>query len=356
MADQGLRVTIFQKAKSTFSARLRADIEVQGICVPDRFWGNFLFTRQLNRRLSHDIPVVFVSQELLVGSANAKAVAVNHGIWWDSDFPQWKRAINKWIQAETIRRASCVICVDTNYINWCHAEIPRRLDWREKMKFIPNYADEAAFRAGTSHRSDGRPKILCPRRMPDKLGRTWDGRGALLLLEALALLSAAGVGFDVEFAGTGEARKDVIEFAHRHGFGDRVSCTQYELDEMPRAYQQADIVVVPSASHEGTSLAAVEGLCAGKPTVVTHIGGLPNLIIEGLNGFVSDLSPPSLAEAIRRAMQSCGNRDISDRVAHGAGECFGKTRWGRRVLNELATALELPRDGDGLEARPWRTD
>ena len=78
---------------------------------------------------------------------------------------------------------------------------------------------------------------------------------------------------------------------------------------MPMLYQSCDVVVIPSTGHEGTSLSAIEGIVSGKPTVVTHIGGLPNIAIDGLNAYVCDLSPTSLAGAIRKAIENCTVRD-----------------------------------------------
>jgi glycosyltransferase involved in cell wall biosynthesis len=132
-----------------------------------------------------------------------------------------------------------------------------------------------------------------------------------------------------------------MKFAARHGFGDRVKCTEYELDEMPRAYRAADIVVVPSASHEGTAFAAVEGMCFGKSTVVTHIGGLPNLVIDGLNGVLCDLNPMSLCNALVRASEYVLDDQWRKRVAQTSVECFGMARWERAVWLHLVDALGL---------------
>jgi len=51
---------------------------------------------------------------------------------------------------------------------------------------------------------------------------------------------------------------------------------------MPEVYARADVVVVPSTAHEGTSLSAIEAIASGKPTIVTHIGGLGNIVIDNL--------------------------------------------------------------------------
>lgn len=343
LASRGIKVTVFQKAHTAFESNIADGIPVVGLSAPMRAWGNYVFTRKLAQRLPPAHPVLFVSQELMLGSHFLNTVAVNHGIWWDSDFAPWKLALNRRLQAAMLRRADKVICVDTNYINWCHATIPKRAQWQQKLRYIPNYADERAFHFEAKSQSLklARPRILFPRRMLDVLTPYWDGRGLMLLLEALTLLRARGAEFTVEFAGTGRARSAIQDYADKHGFGDAVECGQYELDEMPSAYARADVVVIPSAGHEGTSLSAVEALCCGKPVVVTHIGGLPNLVMENVNGFMCDLDPHSLADALDRAIQASGDRERSRRVAEDSRLALGKRRWDDAVWRELASTFRL---------------
>lgn len=340
---KGLSVTVFQKASRPFRTTMEDGVQVEGICAPERFWGHWAYGRKLLQRVGQRAVAVFVSQELMLGCKLERAVAVNHGIWWDSDFPTWKRALNRRIQAHTLATARRIICVDTNYINWCHAEIPRRNLWREKLCYVPNYADEVQFSSNLcGHRpQNGRPlRILYPRRLAAR-DLAADGRGAGLFLEALLLLRDQGVAFEAEFAGPGALKDRIESFAVRNGIASQVLTTNYALDEMPSAYRSADIVVVPSTAHEGTSLAAVEAIAAGKPTVVTHIGGLPNLILNGVNGFVADLSAESLCRGLLLAAEKCGDEAWSREVSQLTARTFGKRRWETAVWSQLQESLGI---------------
>jgi glycosyltransferase involved in cell wall biosynthesis len=98
---------------------------------------------------------------------------------------------------------------------------------------------------------------------------------------------------------------------------------------------------VPSIEHEGTSLSAIEGIVAGLPTVVSHIGGLCNIVIPGLNGLVADLAPDSLADAILQAARS---RPLDEPALLAAcRRALGKERWERDVWSHLTKALVLDR-------------
>ena len=104
--------------------------------------------------------------------------------------------------------------------------------------------------------------------------------------------------------------------------------------------KKADVVVIPTVAQEGTSLSAIEGIVSGKPTVVTHIGGLGNIVINGLNGHICDLSPESLADAIQQAAET-RLLDSSPEVFARCRESLGKLRWERQVWRFLEQYLEL---------------
>jgi len=65
-------------------------------------------------------------------------------------------------------------------------------------------------------------------------------------------------------------------------------------DQLPYYYAASDVVVVPSLQ-ESWSLVATEAMATGKPVIATKVGGLPDQIIDGYNGF---LVPPRDPEAI----------------------------------------------------------
>jgi glycosyltransferase involved in cell wall biosynthesis len=70
-------------------------------------------------------------------------------------------------------------------------------------------------------------------------------------------------------------------------------------DEVWQLYHLADLVIVPSRQPEPLSRVALEAMAAGKPLVGTHVGGMPELIEEGVNGYLVERgNPAQLAEAI----------------------------------------------------------
>jgi len=60
----------------------------------------------------------------------------------------------------------------------------------------------------------------------------------------------------------------------------------FNLDEIAQIYSLAKICIYPSSSPEPFGLTMLEALSSGKPMIVTNMGGMPEIIQDGINGFV----------------------------------------------------------------------
>ena len=73
-------------------------------------------------------------------------------------------------------------------------------------------------------------------------------------------------------------------------------------DDAPRVASAFDVFAI-SSEFEGLSIAVIEALALGKPVVVTDVGGLPEVVEDGRQGFVVPArDPASLAERIVRLL------------------------------------------------------
>lgn len=89
------------------------------------------------------------------------------------------------------------------------------------------------------------------------------------------------------FAGRGQLETALKEQVNRLGLDKRVHFLGLRQD-IPRILALVDIFVLPSLS-EGLSMAILEAMIAGKPVVASHVGGNPELVLNGETGF---LVPP----------------------------------------------------------------
>ena len=133
-----------------------------------------------------------------------------------------------------------------------------------------------------------------------------------LLAAALVRRSAPEVRFAI--VGDGEERPALEAEVLRLGLQDVVHFHGWHRD-MSGVYGDLDLVVNCSRN-EGTPVALIEALAAGRPVIATRVGGTPDLLARGDNGIlVPPGDPESLAAAIEgvlrapdaaRARAACG--------------------------------------------------
>jgi glycosyltransferase involved in cell wall biosynthesis len=123
-----------------------------------------------------------------------------------------------------------------------------------------------------------------------------------VLVRAAALLVRDFPRLRVLIVGDGDERVRVEALVEQLGLGDHVLLTGARTD-VPDILGALDVAVMPS-DYEGIPLSILEFMDAGKPIVASRVGGIPEVIEEGVHGV---LVPPrdeaALAAAIGRLLR-----------------------------------------------------
>jgi glycosyltransferase involved in cell wall biosynthesis len=180
--------------------------------------------------------------------------------------------------------------------------------------YVPNGVDERRFIAArllkdeVAHFADvvaqkkaGKTIILCPRRLEPKCGVNY-------FIESLPFILDSREDVCGVIAGRGgffEEEKKLKSWLSARGIADRVLFLgDVKNTDMPALYALSDLVVFPSLM-EATSISCLEAMSCAKPIVATNVGGLPELISDGVNGFlVEPRSSNALASSLLELMKS----------------------------------------------------
>jgi glycosyltransferase involved in cell wall biosynthesis len=93
--------------------------------------------------------------------------------------------------------------------------------------------------------------------------------------------------------------RKLLNYADKIGVKDNIIFTGYYPDKkLPKLYQAADVFAF-STFYEHHPFAVLEALSTGLPVVTTHVGGIPETIESGKNGFlVEPFNPKQFADRI----------------------------------------------------------
>ena len=101
------------------------------------------------------------------------------------------------------------------------------------------------------------------------------------------MLVLAGSKNIIDWAGS--QQKDIAYFVQliKHfDLKDNILIDSYTLDEVKEMYAVADVCLYPSSGCEPFGLTMLEAMSSEKPIIVTRMGGMPEIISDGINGFV----------------------------------------------------------------------
>jgi glycosyltransferase involved in cell wall biosynthesis len=134
------------------------------------------------------------------------------------------------------------------------------------------------------------PRLLC-------VGRLIPIKGHIVLLRALSEARRQVPGLRLDIAGRGPLEPALRALAKELELEDAVRFLGH-VSPVQRAIEEAAVVVVPSLG-EGFGMVALEAMERARPVVAAEIGGLGELVEDGVTGL---LVPPGEADALAAAL------------------------------------------------------
>jgi glycosyltransferase involved in cell wall biosynthesis len=130
------------------------------------------------------------------------------------------------------------------------------------------------------------------------VGRLVSRKHTALALEALATSDRDDI--ELLIAGTGSHRDRLEKLTKQLGISRQVSFLGFvPEEELPSLYASSDAFLFLSR-YEGFGLTFLEAMASGLPVVGTPVGGFPDLVTDGQEGFLVDRDAEDITQAIER--------------------------------------------------------
>jgi glycosyltransferase involved in cell wall biosynthesis len=228
--------------------------------------------------------------------------------------------VTRWIW----RRAARVVAVCESL-----GRLALRTDPGLQYSVIPNGVDLTRFRPSTRVHSRHGGKIRCI-----AVARLVERKGLGDLIEALAALERGR--FELEILGSGPDEQRLKDLACRLGVSREVIFAgSVSRSEIPGRYRDADIFTLASWEEAFGNVFA-EAMASGLPIVGSAVGGIPELVEHGKNGFlVPPREPRALAAAIRLLAD---NPDLRAEIGRrNRAQAEANLSWARVTTRYLST-------------------
>ena len=206
-------------------------------------------------------------------------------------FPRWQ----EWLHSQMINlgMAKCLLALSEGV----RQEAIREGVKPERVIVIHNGVEKPSLDQGM------RSRIRMELDVPDgaalllSTGRLAPEKGHSVLMQSIPAVLERNKQVVVVIAGEGPLRAGLEEMARKLGVGSQVRFLGLRQDVLELAFA-ADLFVMPSIS-EGLGQALLEAMSVGTPVLASNVGGIPELIVDGITGrLVRPSDPGALAEAI----------------------------------------------------------
>jgi glycosyltransferase involved in cell wall biosynthesis len=199
----------------------------------------------------------------------------------------------------------------------------------QRVHVVPNGVDRGLFLPAS--RDECRRRLGCNRTVSLILcvGNLLPVKNHSILLSCLARLledPQSGSGIEVHIIGEGPLLQRLRAQVMRNDLSKRVffhGCVPQ--DTLVQWYNASNVLCLPSL-REGNPNVVLEALACGIPAVASRVNSLPEIIREGVNGFLfNPVDSAELAVVLRKALSQRWNRQIISESSTNSWETTART-------------------------------
>jgi glycosyltransferase involved in cell wall biosynthesis len=197
-----------------------------------------------------------------------------------------------------VKRAGFVLTCTRDGENYLKSIIKPK--YHEKIDCIYHGLSLDRYSRTSQNANRGLPIII-------SAGRFIDKKGFDILLESLHILKKRGIKFNSIIAGDGKLTCEIKALTERLGLKDLVRFPGFVSEKnMIDLYRQGSLFVLPcresaDGNKDGIPNVILEAMASGLPIISTSVGGIPEVVINGQNGFlIRPNNPVELADTIEK--------------------------------------------------------
>jgi glycosyltransferase involved in cell wall biosynthesis len=180
------------------------------------------------------------------------------------------------------------------------------------------------------------------------IGRMTGVKRTDVVLEGFRALRDEGVDAVLCMVGDGPDREGVEQLAGELGIVRNCLFPGYQ-EEVGPFFAAFDVFALPSGN-EGTPVTAIEALASGCPVVATRVGGLPDVVTDGEDGFL--VEPGDVEDVAARLARLAGDQGLRARMAAAGRERMRGRYAVDRLIDDIDRLYRDLLERKGIDAPP----
>jgi D-inositol-3-phosphate glycosyltransferase len=276
------------------------------------------------------------SAAALAKEMNIPWVHTYHSLAPEEDLDDGVRGPARRFELEELAAASAhVVCANSSLDA---LDIGARYDTRRAPITVLPGVDLDRFRPGDRERQrrelglNGTPVVLC-------VGRIAKGKQLPLAIEAFArMLSVRRTGARLVVVGAPDGDHGCLELqrarlrANQFGISDKVKFAGAVAHADLRHYYSAADALLFASRRESFGLVVLEAQACGLPVVSTSVGGVADVVQDGVTGFIVDHGD---AEQLARGLDNALDPLLAPDLRDGASKSARRFTWDRTASQLL---------------------
>ena len=228
-----------------------------------------------------------------------------HGFAFHDEEPLWRQMLFRNLERLASRWSDRMIFISQPLIDWA---LKDHIVGEDKITKIYSGIQLDKFHPVKSEEKDqirSKWSLQKEEAVVGIVSKLWEGKGHTVLIEAFKLLKEKIKDAKLVIVGEGYLYDELFRRVGNNGLRDSVLFTGFQMD-VSEIIATFDVAVLPSF-FEGMGRVILEAMAMEKPIVASRVGGIPDLIDEGINGLlVRPGDARELADALERVLSDNG--------------------------------------------------
>jgi glycosyltransferase involved in cell wall biosynthesis len=146
----------------------------------------------------------------------------------------------------------------------------------------------------------------------------------------------------LKIVGTGEQLQNLTNLKDQENLSNVEISGHIEGERLDELIRNSSFIIVPSEWYENNPLTVIEAYSQGKPVIASNVGGLPEIVLDGITGFLFEMgNSNALSEAITKAnnLSNSEYESFSKNARNFTEEKFNEEKHYKRLMEIYQEAV-----------------